>query len=125
MALGRPQLVVWTRILVERKWETTPEDPPRDQTTGLQIAKKRGNSTPETCRTHRSKGDVLLEEVHFLRQMLADSNEEKRIQAAWSNKQAARYRQWRERGQHTWQQPSTHTQFMLSQGTCLLVGFKA
>ncbi|CAJ1351915.1 unnamed protein product, partial [Effrenium voratum] len=30
----------------------------------------------------RSKGDVLLEEVHFLRQMLADSNEEKRIQVA-------------------------------------------
>ena len=28
----------------------------------------------------RSKDDVLLEEIHYLRQMLADSNEEKRIQ---------------------------------------------
>eukprot|EP00435_Cladocopium_sp_Y103_P014259 s1365_g3.t1 len=30
----------------------------------------------------RSKDDVLLEEIQFLRQMLADSNEEKRIQVA-------------------------------------------
>ena len=30
----------------------------------------------------RSKDDVLLEEIQFLRQMLADCNEEKRIQAA-------------------------------------------
>ena len=30
----------------------------------------------------RSKDDVLLEEIQFLRQLLADSNEEKRIEAA-------------------------------------------
>ncbi|CAK8985505.1 unnamed protein product [Durusdinium trenchii] len=41
-----------------------------------------GAAAPGFTMPMRSKNDVLLEEIQFLRQMLADANEEKRIQVA-------------------------------------------
>eukprot|EP00434_Breviolum_minutum_P028610 symbB.v1.2.025314.t1/scaffold2450.1/size78879/10 len=60
---------------------TSPE-PPRERPPFSSHATLTAGAAAGFSMPMRSKDDVLLEEIHYLRQMLADSNEEKRIQVA-------------------------------------------